>query len=391
MKTAVYASQVFLPEEIVENAYVVYEDGIFQEVTKKKPEGIEIIDREGKIVTPGLMDTHIHGFDSYDAMDVSWEALSAISRGLLRAGVTSFLPTTLTADHNDLKEVCVIVGEHKDDFPGAKSQGIMFEGPYFTEEHKGAQNPKYMGDPDIEEVKGWYEASKGTLLKMAIAPERNGAADFIKEAVDLGLHISIGHSNATYEQARACLDAGATIINHTYNGMSGLHHRNPGMVGAALSADHVYAELICDGHHVHPKAAEVVLRARGTEETVLITDSMRAAGLPEGGKSQLGEFPVTIKDGTARLDDGTLAGSILLLKTAVKNVIDWGIATPLEAVRMASFNPAKSVGKEDVCGQIKEGLAADFLVWDKDFNLEETYVDGERLYSEAEGYAEKLK
>ena len=172
----------------------------------------------------------------------------------------------------------------------------------------------------------------------------------------------------------------AWSIKHIYNGMSGLHHRNPGMVGAALRLDKVFAEMICDGHHVHPAAARVVTRARGPQETVLITDCMRAGGMGEG-QSRLGEFEVVVKDGTARLKDtGNLAGSILELKQGVKNVVDWGLVSPAEALRMASLTPAQSVGIESVCGRIAPGYEADFIVVSDQLELEATYLDGELRY-----------
>ena len=313
-------------------------------------------------------------------MDNDFEGIKVISEGLLSCGVTSWLPTTLTSSAQLLNDVCETIGNHYQEVTGAKIRGIFLEGPFFTEKYKGAQNPKYMSDPSVEKLAKWHELSQGLVNKIAIAPERKGVKEFIEFAKSKGVYTALAHSDATYEEAAAAVDAGANIFVHIYNGMSGLHHRNPGMVGAALSLDKVFAEMICDGHHVHPAAARVVTRARGPKETVLITDCMRAGGMGEG-QSRLGEFEVVVKDGTARLKDtGNLAGSILELKQGVKNVVDWGLVSPAEALRMASLTPAQSVGIDSVCGRIAPGYEADFIVVSDQLELEATYLDGELRY-----------
>src|SRR5699024_7412547 len=253
-------------------------------------------------------------------MDKDKEALYKISEGIVENGVTTFLATTLTGSEDDLTEVCKIVGENYDKVDGAKIAGIFLEGPFLSLKYKGAQNPKYLVDADIDMLKTWQEASGGIVRKIALAPGKKGAEDFIRQAKDMGVYVALGHSDASYEEAYNAVKAGANIFIHTYNAMSPLHHRKPGMVGAALSLDDVFAELICDGHHVHPAAAKVVMKARGKDEVVLITDCMMAGGMPDG-PYKLGELDVDVKDGTARLKEGNLAGSILKLKDAVKNVV----------------------------------------------------------------------
>ena len=263
---------------------------------------------------------------------------------------------------------------------GAKIRGIFLEGPFFTEKYKGAQNPKYMSDPSIEKIDKWHSLSRGLVNKIAIAPERKGVREFIEFNNSKQIHTALAHSDATYQQAKEAVDAGANIFVHVYNGMSGLHHREPGMVGAALNLKGVYAEIICDGYHVHPAAADIVINARGPEETVLITDCMRAGGMGEG-ESRLGEFDVIVKDGTARLkDSGNLASSILELIQAVQNVVAWGLASLPDALRMASLAPAKSVHIDQVCGSISEGRAADFIVVDDAGQLIATYLDGQKRF-----------
>jgi N-acetylglucosamine-6-phosphate deacetylase len=304
-----------------------------------------------------------------------------MSEALLATGVTSFLPTTLTASYTQLCDICETIGNHYLEASGAKIQGIFFEGPFFTEKYKGAQNAAYMRDPSFEEFQGWQKAAKGLLLKIAVAPEREGVEAFISKVTATGTKVALGHSDATYEQAVRAAEAGANIWVHAYNGMRGLTHRELGMVGAIYEIPHTYAELICDGHHVHPKACDILMKQKGHDHVALITDCMRAGGEPDGDY-MLGEYPVIVQEGTARLKDGgNLAGSILELKDGLKNVVDWGIASPEEAVRMASLIPAKSVGIDDKCGCIKKGLDADFIVLDQDMTLLSTYLNGKKVYA----------
>ena len=380
MKYYVYAKQIVLDDQVIDKAYLTIEDGKFGPILMEEPQDAPIKDYSQSIVAPGLVDTHIHGYKSHDVMDNDFEGIKVISEGLLSCGVTSWLPTTLTSSAQLLNDVCETIGNHYQEVTGAKIRGIFLEGPFFTEKYKGAQNPKYMSDPSVEKLAKWHELSQGLVNKIAIAPERKGVKEFIEFAKSKGVYTALAHSDATYEEAAAAVEAGANIFVHIYNGMSGLHHRNPGMVGAALSLDKVFAEMICDGHHVHPAAARVVTRARGPQETVLITDCMRAGGMGEG-QSRLGEFEVVVKDGTARLKDtGNLAGSILELKQGVKNVVDWGLVSPAEALRMASLTPAQSVGIDSVCGRIAPGYEADFIVVSDQLELEATYLDGELRY-----------
>ncbi len=369
---------VVLEDRILEDALVEVKNGVFGRILPygEAPEGEEIIDAAQYLMTPGFVDTHIHGYLGKDIMDADPESVKVISEGIVRNGVTSFLATTLTASAEQLDAACRVVGETADQVKGSKVRGIFLEGPFFTEKHKGAQNPKYFGDPDLEKLKRWQELSGGRVRKIAIAAERDGVEEFTKKATEMGIVVAIGHSDASYEQAYQAVMAGASVFVHTYNGMSGLHHREPGVVGCALSTDDTYCELICDGHHVHPAAARVVMKAKGYDRTVLITDCMMAGGL-QPGMYKLGEFDVKVEGGTARLESGSLAGSVLKLNQAVKNVVDWDIATKFEAVQMASLIPARSVGIDDVCGKVAEGYAADFNLLTDEMDVVQTYLDGE--------------
>ena len=372
-----YKADYFILEDaMLEDYYMEVEDGVIVGFSKNEPDSYEYL---GEIVAPGLVDTHIHGYAGKDIMNAEEGALDVISKGLLECGVTSFLPTTLT-DSKERTDAALkrVAAEYKD-VKGAKVRGIFLEGPFFTEKYKGAQNPNYMSDPKIDYLKEWKEISDGLVNKIAIAPERAGAEDFIKKANAMGVRVALGHSDASFDEAVAAVDAGANIFVHTFNGMSGLHHREPGMVGAAMATDAI-SELICDGHHVNPNAAGILMNTKGRDKIALITDCMSAGGMADGDY-KLGEFPVRVENGTARLKDGgSLAGSILKLKDGVKNVVDWEIADIFEAIQMASLVPAKSVGIDNICGKLHEGYNADFIVLDYDMNLKATYLNGEAAY-----------
>lgn len=380
MKTYIYADKFFINYGIEENGYLSIIDGKFGHFQKEKPESAEIVDFSGKYIAPGFVDTHIHGLLNLDVMDNTPEAIKTISKGLLQFGVTSFLPTTLTDSVERLDESVENIKNVYNDVEGAKIQGIFLEGPCFTEKYKGAQNKKYFINPTAEILDQWQEKSGNLVKKIAIAPEREGAVEFAEYATKNGVTVALGHSAATFEEAKRVVGTGANVFVHTYNGMSPLTHREPGMVGAAMELKNTFAELICDGHHVSPVAANIMMNAKTRENIVLITDCMRA-GAMEDGQYTLGEFDVIVENGTARLLTGSLAGSVLSMNNAIKNVVDWNIATLEEAIRMASYNPAVSCNIDDKCGSIKPGLPADFVVIDDLLNVYNTYLDGVCKYS----------
>lgn len=383
MTVSIYADKFYFDNKIEKYGYLTIEDGKFGDFSKTKPTGTEIINYSGFSIAPGLVDTHIHGFKGYDVMDNNLNGLKEMSKEILSCGVTSFLPTTLTADDEQINNICKLIGKHSNEVDGAKIQGLFLEGPFFSERFKGAQNPKYMSDPSIKKLAYWQELAEGKIKKVAIAPELKGTLEFCDYAVSHGIHVALGHSNATYEQAKIAVDHGANIFVHTYNGMRGLHHREPGMVGAALYLKDVYDEIICDGHHVNPVAVQILINAHGFDKVLLVTDCMRAGGLGEC-ESTLGEFPVIVKNGKAVLkNDESLAGSVLELIQAVQNIVSWGIVAPSLAIKMGSLIPAKSVGLDDVCGHLSSGYSADFIVLDKDLKLQATYLNGEKVYEKS--------
>ncbi|MDF0479446.1 N-acetylglucosamine-6-phosphate deacetylase [Vagococcus sp. PNs007] len=379
MTQYIKADKFFLKSGQVGPGFLEINDGKFGSFTKEVPTNADVIDHSGKWIAPGLVDTHIHGYMNHDVMDNDAEGIKVMSEALLSCGVTSFLPTTLTSSRELLTKVARTIGDVHEDVEGAKIQGIYFEGPFFTEKYKGAQNPGYFSDPSLEIFNEWQDASGGIIKKIALAPEREGVSEFVKEVTSQGVVVALGHSDATLEEAQKAVEAGASVFVHAFNGMRGLHHREPGMVGATMTLHDVYAELICDGHHVHHKAMDVLVKTKGHDHIALITDCMMAGGMPDG-EYMLGEFPVVVAEGTARMKEGNLAGSILKLKEALKNVVDWGMATPEQAVMMASLIPAVSCNIDDKCGMIAAGRDADFIVLTPELELEATYLDGACRY-----------
>ncbi|MGO3709332.1 N-acetylglucosamine-6-phosphate deacetylase [Vagococcus salmoninarum] len=379
MNSYIKADKFFLKSGVVGPGYLELNEGLFGSFLKEVPANAKVQDYSGKWIAPGLVDTHIHGFMNQDVMDNNPEGLKIMSEGLLSCGVTAFLPTTLTSSRDLLTKVAKTIGEVKEEVTGAKIKGIYFEGPFFTEKYKGAQNPGYFSDPSLEIFNEWQAASGGIIKKIALAPERQGVTEFVETVTKQGVVVALGHSDGTLEEAQKAVEAGASVFVHAFNGMRGLHHREPGMVGATMTLHDVYAELICDGHHVHKNAMDVLVKTKGHDHIALITDCMMAGGMPDGDY-MLGEFPVVVAEGTARMQDGNLAGSILKLKEAIKNVVDWGMATPEQAVMMASLIPAVSCNIDDTCGLIAKGREADFIVLSDQMELEATFLNGELRY-----------
>ena len=379
---ALHAEKFVLPEGVCGPGYLVVEDGRVAAFQHDAP-GCEVVDHGDAWVAPGFVDTHIHGFADHDVMDCDPEGINVACQELARQGTTSILATTLTASIEQTREACAAVAQaaalRPEGFLGTRIQGIFLEGPFFTEKHKGAQNPKYLCDPSLDALDLWQDAAGGLIRKSALAPERDGSLDYVRGATRRGVVPAIAHTDATYEQARAAVDAGASVFVHTYNAMSGLTHRAPGVVGCAMTSDDAYAELICDGLHVSPVACKALIRAKGWERVLLISDCLRCGGMPEGDYL-LGELPIRLAGGVARLrDEGNIAGSVLTMAGAVKNVVDWGIVTAEQAIRMGTEIPARANGIDGSCGSIAPGRAADLVVLRPDLSLECTYLGGIRL------------
>lgn len=328
-------------------------------------------DLNGAYVVPGFVDVHSHGAMGADASDGDPAGLQTLSAYYAANGVTSFCPTTMTLKEPELIKAAHCVRDFHRIENGARIAGIHLEGPFISYAKRGAQNPENLHAPDAAMFDRINEASGGAVRLITVAPEVDGALDFISHAAKY-CTVSLGHSTADYEQAMAGFAAGATHTTHLFNGMEPLHHRKPGLVGAALMSG-ATVELICDGMHIHPAVINAVYRMFG-KRLVIISDSLRCAGMPDGDY-ELGGQPIVMKNGKATLLDGTIAGSSTNLAQELKNVIAFGLS-PESAVYALTEAPARAIGCFDTVGSLDKGKYADFLVLDENFNLLRVYIGG---------------
>ena len=338
----------------------------------RRPEDLAVDCEEGYTVVPGFVDVHIHGCAGADTCDGTREAIETIARFLLQHGVTSFCPTTMTAGQ-EVIERALTASKDLMDHPvedGARVVGVNMEGPFIAKEKKGAQKEEDILSPDWELFRHFYDLSGGIVRLVDVAPERPGGHDFVKKAKDL-CTVSIAHTTAGYEEAKAAFDCGITHATHLFNAMTGLSHRSPGVVGAVFDDDRVRGELICDGFHIHPAVLRTAFRVLG-DRALVVSDSMRANGMPEGEEFDLGGQMVTVRDGKATLADGTIAGSVSNLHQEIKNLVKFGI--PLaQAVKAATLIPARAIGMEQEIGSIAPGKRADLVVLDKNLEIVAVY------------------
>ena len=333
------------------------------------------------VVVPGFIDQHIHGAMGADAMDGTVEALSTIANAVASEGTTGFLATTMTqSPENILKAMNAVKNYVEGNFKdGAKLLGIHLEGPFISKKHVGAQPIDYVASPEIETFDKYYKASGNNIKIVSLAPEVDGADKLIKYMKGLGVVPSAGHTDSGYCDIEKAIENGLSNITHTYNAQKPLHHREVGTVGSAMLFDSVNAEAICDLIHLSVPAIKLLIKNKPHDKFTLITDSMRAKHLPDG-LSELGGQEVIVKNGEARLVDGTLAGSILKMNVAIKNlVLSCGVSFT-DAIDFATINPAKNLGIDQTVGSIKEGKNADFTVLDGEFNVLITIRDGKIIY-----------
>lgn len=369
--------KLVLEDRVIDGSILVV-DGIITKVVEDKYKeelvGERVVDLGGKIVVPGFVDVHIHGCDGADMMDLSVESLKKMSKFLATKGVTNFLPTTLTAPKDELKKALACVGEIQNkDIDGANIFGAHMEGPYFDVAFKGAQDDRYMVKATVEELKEYLEVKEGVLKMMSLSASDDSYLEPIKYLRKNGVICSIGHSNGFYENVRKAVEAGLTHATHTYNGMRGITHRELGIAGGVLVSDEINAEVIFDGIHVHPKAVELVIRAKGVDRVELITDAMSATGLADGDY-KLGKLDVYVKDNQARLkSNNSLAGSVLTMDKAFRNVLNLGYSL-FDAVKMTSTNACDEFGLN--AGRIQVGKRGDLAVLDMNKEIAMTVVGG---------------
>ena len=357
--------------------FEVTENGRFGQIL---PENIpaDAIDLEGATVIPGLIDVHNHGNSGADFSDGDYEGLKTMAAYLAKNGITGFAPASMTLPYEVLENAFATAATLAAEQPEgcARLLGIQMEGPYFSEKKKGAQNGEYLKNPDFAGFKKLFDACGGLVKIVDVAAELPGAEAFVKEASQL-CTVSLAHTDSDYDHAKAAFDAGATHLTHLYNAMPAIHHRNPGVIPAAVENPHVRAELICDGHHIHPSAVRLAYTMFGTDRLILVSDALRCCGMPDG-EYELGGQQVFLQGGVAKLADGTLAGSATNLYDCMCVAMSFGIDEEA-AIRAASYNPACSLGVQNQTGSIATGHYADFIVCSNNYRHKQVYLNGKAI------------
>ena len=353
-------------------------DGLFGEIL---PENVpaDAIDLQGATVIPGLVEVHSHGNSGADFSDGDYEGLKAMAKFYAQCGATSFAPASMTLPYDVLSKAFANAKQLKQEAPEGYSRimGIQMEGPYFSYAKRGAQNPDYLMEPDFEGFKKLYDEADGLLTIVDIAPELPGAAEFVEKASKL-CTVSIAHTDCTYDHARAAVDAGVTHLTHLYNAMPAIHHRNPGVIPAGVENANVQAEIIADGFHIHPASVRLAF-TMFKNRMILVSDSGRCTGQPEGYQFDLGGQMAELRGGVAKLvGTETIACSASNMWACLCNVLSWGISEE-EAVRAASYNPAKALGAQDKIGSIETGKYADFVITDANYETKRVFIGGKEI------------
>ena len=369
---------------LIERPAMLVEDGILHSIATREAASLPAHDVHDDYadatLTPSFFDIHIHGAVGRDVMDGTPEALSAIGRFLATRGVGAYLPTTVTAPKDAtlraLAGIAKYIGGKHDELPGAQPLGIHLEGPFISHAKRGVHPPDLIQPPSIPLFDSFWEAAEGKIRLITIAPEIAGAVDLIEHVTKLGVRVSLGHSNANTEEAKRGLQAGAVSATHTFNAMRVLDHRDPGILGTVLDTDALYAELICDGIHVHPALVRLFWKAKGRDRAILVTDGMSATGMPEG-EYLLGGMNVTVKDGRC-MHDGVLAGSVLTLDRAVRNFRVFTSASLGDTLRLVTANPAALTGFAVDDGTLAVGRPANITVLTNSGEVAAIYLRGRK-------------
>lgn len=371
--------RLLTPAGIQDNPGLLLQEGRIATLGEPCPPVVERLDARGLLIAPGFIDTHIHGGRQADTMDGTPEALREISRHLAEHGVTAWLPTTVACAPEALDRILTSIAQVQcEGSGGAAVLGAHLESNFLAPRYKGAQPPEYLrpiGDPELLAV---LEKHAQTIRLMTLAPELEGAEAFIPDLVARGVVVSVGHSDATYDQVLAAVAAGSTRVTHLCNAQRGFHHREPGVLGAGLVCDRLYTEIIADLEHVHPAGLTIAYRCKGDKHLMLVSDAVRGSGLAPG-RYELGGHPTLIDGKVARLEDGTIAGSVITLERAVRNMVE-AAGVPVEAaLRMASEAPAQSLGLTSK-GRIAPGLDADLVLLTDTFEVRATLVSGRIVF-----------
>jgi len=375
-----HPKQTFTPEGIKADIYILIDAGKMTELTDTATENVAIFELGQCRLLPGLIDLHIHGREGCDIMDAKRSSIETISASLASHGVIGFLGTTVTSTWDITLAAFTAIGEaYRNQPAGALVLGAYNEGLFFTKDHKGAHDEKYFLPLDRKNIDAIIDATQGALKVVALAPELPGSEDIIHYLTSKNIKAMLGHTNANYQQTCDALHAGACGGVHVFNGMKGIHHRDPGCAGAVLLDKEAYVEVIADGVHLHPAILDLIYRLKGHEKMSLISDCIVAGGLSDG-TYQLGMLDVDVKNGVARTKSGSLAGSTLTLEVAIKNLIELANIAPLEAVHMASLVPAQFLGLDDSLGSISVGKRACLTLVDDNYQVMATIIDGKIVF-----------
>lgn len=377
---------IYTEDEKIENGFLLLREGKIVEISKhpilldQNSEECLRIDGEGLIAIPGFIDGHIHGAAGADTMDASEEALDTIATCLPKEGTTSFLATTMTQSNENIEKALGNIACYENKAGNSEVIGIHLEGPFINEEKKGAQPAEFIKTPNVELFKRWQEVAGGKIKTITVAPECD-TGNFISYLAENGHNVSAGHSSATFEEIKKGVAQGVHQLTHLCNAMTGVHHRDIGAVGAAFLLEDVKAEIIADEIHTSKEMLQIIYNNIGSERLLMITDAMRAKSLPDGAY-ELGGQPVTVLNGQATLEDGTLAGSILKMDEAAKNMLKLNGVTIRDIIKMSAENPAKQINIFDQKGSITVGKDADILLVDENLAIKYTICRGIIAYEE---------